>query len=362
MGQPEGIHAHLVEEAVIRQMILLLQGRCQPIPILMPGHTVEFEMLSVQEETLFAVHMEVAEADVLFHPVDFLAVLDERHHGLVQVRIGLTVPKVRVADGDVAGDDVIDDMVIIRLGNFISCRIRHGKTDLAPLIIRQRGKVDLRSQLRPLAGGLLGDQHAVRTIIQRRNAGRFQHFQPDIAVQAAVNVEVARERSHLERLRIVADDRYLVLARLYIIRNLENERIVCALVLPDEGAVHHQGSHTSGPFELEEQPFAGIAFRNFQRPVIGAVAPVIGAFRLEIIGIPGVRQRHGLPYRAPAERCSGHGSCLHETFEKGPAIIQRLHFPRLERVSGQQQQQPSHFTHITSSLNDQLSQRNEITG
>ena len=77
----------------------------------LPGYGMDQYSISAKEKIRAA--CQAPEADVFFHPVDLLAVLDERHHGLVQVRIGLPVPKVRVADGDVAGHDIIDDMVII---------------------------------------------------------------------------------------------------------------------------------------------------------------------------------------------------------------------------------------------------------
>ena len=55
-------------------MVLFSKGRSDPVPILMARHPTEFQVLAVQEEAFFPVHMVIPQADVILHPVNLLPV------------------------------------------------------------------------------------------------------------------------------------------------------------------------------------------------------------------------------------------------------------------------------------------------
>ena len=339
MGQAEGIHAHLVKEIVVREVVLLGKGRCQAVPVLMPGYALQLQVLPVQEEALLPVYVVIPEADGFLHPVHFHPVFQERNHGGIQVRVCLAVPQMRTVHSQVAAHHVVEDAVVIGIGHHLSGGVLYSDAHLAALIVREGGQVDFRAQVCPFAAGLLGDEHTVRAEVERGDAHRLRHFQPGVAVQAAVDVEVAAERRHVKGGGVAADHRQGVFAGLYKVCNFESEGVVGALVLPDEGGIHLYGGHAPGPFEANEDALAGIGLRDVQGAGISAEAPVIGAFRLEIAGIVAVREGDGIPLRAASERGAGHRARFHEAFDKGPSVVEGFHFPGLEGKGGHQQGQ-----------------------
>ena len=117
--------------------------------------------------------------------------------------------------------------------------------------------------------------------------------QLDVAVEAAVDVVVARGGQYVHLRRVVDDHPDRVrLAEAQVGRQLEGEAGEAAPVLAHMAAVHGEVRHVARRAEADEDPLAAPFGRNLDILDVVADAAVVVVVAAERVAVPGVRQVH----------------------------------------------------------------------
>ena len=86
----------------------------------------------------------------------------------------------------------------------ISFGIKHAEFYLAALIaVSLAERMYLSTEFSMLLVNLLMDEHTFRAVIERGDADIIGQFEPNVAIEATQDVEVARLGSYIELLRVV---------------------------------------------------------------------------------------------------------------------------------------------------------------
>jgi len=111
---------------------------------------------------------------------------------------------VRIVYSDVAFHHVVEDPVVVCLGDLFTGSVGYCEPDFAAPVIGESRQVYFGSHIRSLRSCPLGYEHSIGAIIQRGNANGFRHFEPRVPIEASVDVEVSAEGSNFECRGVVA--------------------------------------------------------------------------------------------------------------------------------------------------------------
>ena len=283
--EPQEVAAEFPDRLVIPDIILLGQGRCLPIHVLVHGYAPERVGLAVQAETLLPVHAEVSETNL--RPGD---ILSDPQLNRIQIRIQNAVPQMRVDQGQGRYD------FLILPGQRVDAR-RIGGDHPAFGILQHGVHVSFHSRpVIPDPGAdlrdhhvvrhfLLDDMQAVRPVFLRGKEHVVIDQQPHGIVEAAVLVEIRADGDHLDIFRVVAHHFHQP-----AVRKRDDEGRITALVGLQERPVKVHFRRLGRAFEEQVGVFPGW---NLYVPSVMGLAAVI-FLRRPVLSV--VRMRYGYRY------------------------------------------------------------------
>ena len=118
----------------------------------MTRNATQLEVLAVEEETLVLIHIEVAEAKLILHTIHFLTTFQEHGYYLIQIRISHTVPQMRMIHAHVDDSPIIVDDIGFLVGHHLAGCIHQLEHNLAVLIVRLAGEMNLCTHLSVVVG------------------------------------------------------------------------------------------------------------------------------------------------------------------------------------------------------------------
>ena len=331
VGQTERVDAHLLDDVEVGIVLLVGEGRSVLCPVLVAADATQLQVTAVEEEALVLIDPEVTQADGVLDAVDLLAVAAQDGHGLVEIGVGHAVPKVWAVDTHVEPCAVVLDVGRTGRSYGVACGIEHAELHFAALVsLGLAEQMHFGAELGMLlVDAVLMDEHALRAVVERRDADVVGDFEPNVAVEAAEDVEVTRLGGHVELVRVVAGHRDIVLlAVVEVVGEFDGESVVGALVYGDVAEVDHHAGHAGCAFELDEDALAAPCLRHFDLLGVGAFAAIVSGIVHEVIGIERMGQvDHGVGTRHADVGIDTPG---HErTFLVLPFGVERLHFTGL---------------------------------
>ena len=180
--------------------------------------------------------------------------------------------------------------------------------------------------------------HALRAVMVDRDVRGLGDDQIDVAVQSAVDVDVARRRKHVEPGRVV-DDRpqQVLLAVAQVAGQLERESPEPAAMFPDVTAVDDQVGNRPGAREADEDALVAPLERHLDVLHVVAHAPEVVVLAAERIVVPCVGQVHVL----------GPVAASLAVAEEPPVAVEVDDFARRQpEARGQQHEENSRFFHV----------------
>lgn len=201
---------------------------------------LQSQVFAVEEEALVGVHLEIAQAQRLFHAVDFLTVDGERHLSAVDKRICRAVPEMRFRDGERQRCHLLCGLPFDAHRAF---RFRHHLLAVEHANL-QSCFGSLRFPIprarwwpsrRPAAPSLCfaSDKPPKGIEIERRDAKLLRRDEMHRTIDAAVEIEVADERHDVERLGVVhTHEQSVVFSVVHTVGDFKDESPVAAAVFP----------------------------------------------------------------------------------------------------------------------------------
>ena len=302
MGQSHGVDTHLTHDACILVVVFVAQGVAHFRPLLMAVDALQSQVFAVEEEALVGVHLEIAQAQRLFHAVDFLAVFAERHLSAVDERICRAVPEMRFRDGERQRCHLLCGLPFNAHRAF---RFRHHLFAVKHTNLQCRFG-SLLFPIRERDGGRhvgLLLRHLVlrqidprRGIVERRDAKLLRRDEMYRTIDAAVEIEVANEWHDVERLGVVhTHEQGIVLSVVHTVGDFKDESPIAATVFPHHLSIDEEVGYLVGPFEAQEEAASLPVGWDEDFLCIVADAPFVVDFPDEgIRGVPGVGEVHPL--------------------------------------------------------------------
>ena len=262
--------------------------------------------------------MEVAEAGLLRHPVQHLAVLAKVHLHGVEIGVVHAVPQCRPVDGQRLAH-VVAGHIDLRFGagHLSAFGIEHfGLYGQRPGHVFQR-QAGFHGEARFVVGhAVLVDKHARRSVEQRVDAVLSGHDEVARTVQTAVDVKVAADGEHVAAESVAHPHLEVVVARFHVVGDFGAECGVSAQVVGHGPVVDkHVGSRV-GSFKVEEQAFAFHLGGDGQRAFVHHHFAVVLRAARQVVGVPCMGQGHGSQFGFPL--------CVRDRLD-APFLVQRHH-------------------------------------
>ena len=296
VSQTDRVHTHLLNDVQIGQMLLPRQGASQPCPVLMTGHTPQLQVITIQEEPLVGINVEVAQAYLVLHPVHLFPVALQHGRNLVEIRVAHPVPQVRILHGEVDGTLVVINIRRNLPADDLTSGIQQGQFHFTVLVVRKGREVNLCLQFRMLLSHqLLSHQQTVGAIVKWRDAHIVHNLQVHIPVETAIEVEVAPLRSHIKLVGVVARNQDIVLDAVgEVVGEFKAESIIRPLVRSHMVPVHKHRSRGACALALQEDTLSLPALWHLYLLQVRAQSPVVALIVHEILIIVCMRQVHRL--------------------------------------------------------------------
>ncbi len=265
------------------------QGVAYGGAVVVERHAVHGDLLAVDLEPLLGRHLDLAESRDDGHFVLLLGTYAYRDG--IQIRL-VAAPQQRLLDSEGYVDRPVglDPPLEVARVHGVALRAAHRDGQIARLVDRGGDPHRSRGLDQTVGDVVLVDQHAVRTVIERRHGGLLGHDQLHVAVDTSVEVYLRRGGQNVVLVGVVHRHQHRVVgAELHELRDLEGEGRPSPAVLARVVAVDEHVGDALHAVKLQEQTLARPLGGHVNVTQIVGRGLQIGAATRQRIEIPRMR-------------------------------------------------------------------------
>ena len=292
-------------------MMLRAQGIAHLAAVLMSAHAAQLYVAAVQEKALLRVDAHRTQTKRAADAVHAASAAPQRQFGPVEEGVAPSVPEMRAVDGH-------GQRVGRRTGGGGQAQAAFAACHLAPAVGHAQAQRHVGRLVQPVveaddgphvgpaaAHAVLHEAQAARAVVEQRDARGVGRDEVHVAVEAAVEVEVAHEGHEREVLGVVhAHEQVVVGPIAHLVRDFHGKGAVAPAVAARMASVHEDVGHVARPLEAQEEAPPLPGRRHVELfPVVAHAALIVLPPRQGVVGVPRMGQvLWGKSTRRPAVR------------------------------------------------------------